>query len=1017
VGTTDGARYDAFYYAHGCGTPYQRDQQWLGFFASVAEHIVADIGPASVLDVGCAMGFLVEALRQRGVDAYGIDISEYAIANVDPAVAAYCRVAPATRPFGRTFDLVTCIEVLEHMSAAEADDAVANMVASTEDVLFSSTPFDYAELTHRNVQPPEYWAAMFARHGFARDVGFDASFVAPWTQRFRRLRAPWPRAVEEYERRLWQLDQERQARRELAISLRDELAGRDTELVRAQAEVERMVQERDAAAERLRKSVHEAQVLTAQVRAWENRWRALESSMAWSLVARLQGVRAALAPPGSRRERWLVSAFWWYQLAQRRGPGAAGRQALRSGTRRARLALGVLVGAPASAYRVAPVETRPPPAPRAATVDVIVCAHDAPDVTRACLESLARHCSPPSNVILVDDGSAPETAAILREFADRTGADLIVNQAAGGYTAAANQGLKASSADYALLLNSDTLVTPGWLDRMVACAESDERIGVVGPLSNTASWQSVPEVFDDGDWATNPLPADLSVDEMGQMVARYSSRLYPELPFLNGFCLLIKRALREAVGAFDEESFGAGYGEENDFALRARAAGWRLAVADDVYVWHAQSKSYSNEQRASLVPAADAALVRKHGQAAVEEGVAACRYDRVLEGLRARARSTPERARLVAGGRAAHAGRRLLFVLPVRSPGGGANRVIAEARAMRAMGVEVTLFNLDRFRDSFEESYPRLDVPVVYGDYDNVPGSLARLAGDFDAMVATLYASVGALQEVQRGPGGNRLAYGYYIQDFEPYFFEPGGDDFHRAWQSYRLMPDLVRFTKTEWNRREIQTLVGVDTVLVGPSLDVDLFLPRPRPGPEPPERPVRVAAMIRPETKYRAPQLTMEVLAAASAQFGPGLEVVLFGVEGSDPAFRAMQRGFPHRLAGVLGPRRMARLLNDVDVFVDFSSHQAMGLTALEAMACGAAVAVPDRGGASSFARHGQNALLVDTTLPEACRSALETLVANGELRRDLQARAVRDAAACYPERPALRILEALFGGRQSQS
>ena len=68
--------YDAFYYAHSCGQPYQRDDVWLNFFASVAERIVSDIRPTTVLDAGCAMGFLVEALRDRGVDAGGVDISE-----------------------------------------------------------------------------------------------------------------------------------------------------------------------------------------------------------------------------------------------------------------------------------------------------------------------------------------------------------------------------------------------------------------------------------------------------------------------------------------------------------------------------------------------------------------------------------------------------------------------------------------------------------------------------------------------------------------------------------------------------------------------------------------------------------------------------------------------------------------------------------------------------------------------------------------------------------------------------
>ena len=80
--------YDAYYFRHGCGRPYQRDPEWLRFFDEVAEWIVRTIGPRTVLDAGCAMGFLVEALRRRGVEAYGVDISEYAIARVVPEIRA-----------------------------------------------------------------------------------------------------------------------------------------------------------------------------------------------------------------------------------------------------------------------------------------------------------------------------------------------------------------------------------------------------------------------------------------------------------------------------------------------------------------------------------------------------------------------------------------------------------------------------------------------------------------------------------------------------------------------------------------------------------------------------------------------------------------------------------------------------------------------------------------------------------------------------------------------------------------
>ena len=102
---------------------------------------------------------------------------------------------------------------------------------------------------------------------------------------------------------------------------------------------------------------------------------------------------------------------------------------------------------------------------------------------------------------------------------------------------------------------------------MIACAESRPRIGLVGPLSNTASWQSIPDIESHGDWATNPLPAGMTVGEMGQLVAGASARLYPQMPLLNGFCLLLRRELIQQIGYFDEENFGAGYGEEDDYTL------------------------------------------------------------------------------------------------------------------------------------------------------------------------------------------------------------------------------------------------------------------------------------------------------------------------------------------------------------------------------------------------------------------------------------------------------------------
>jgi hypothetical protein len=251
--------FDAWYYQTACGSssPYQRNDRWLDIFGKLADRIIAEIGPRSVMDAGCAFGMLVEQLRARGIEAEGIDISEYAIAQAHESVRPYVRVASVTEPFGRRYDLIVCIEVLEHMPRHEAETAFANMCAWSDDILFSSSPYDHKEATHMNVNPPEYWADQFARYGFFRDVDFDASFLTPWAVRFRRRSEPLHRIVRDYERRFWELWYAHQQLRELALEQRDRLA----HAVAAQEEAERLAEERHAytirlESELMRKNAH-----------------------------------------------------------------------------------------------------------------------------------------------------------------------------------------------------------------------------------------------------------------------------------------------------------------------------------------------------------------------------------------------------------------------------------------------------------------------------------------------------------------------------------------------------------------------------------------------------------------------------------------------------------------------------------------------------------------------------------------------------------------------------------------
>lgn len=198
--------YNEDYYKHGCGPiPYIGPKHWIDFFGMVADKLIANYHPTTVLDAGCAVGYLVAALRDRGVDAYGIDISEYAISQVRDDIKSYCVVGSLTDPLPETlpkhYDLVTNIEVLEHLYAEEAPIAVANLCSLSDTIIFSSSPDDYSEPTHVNVQQREYWAKLFAQNGFYDCLSNRPTFLTAHAVCFQRSEN-WLRQIEDYERNI-----------------------------------------------------------------------------------------------------------------------------------------------------------------------------------------------------------------------------------------------------------------------------------------------------------------------------------------------------------------------------------------------------------------------------------------------------------------------------------------------------------------------------------------------------------------------------------------------------------------------------------------------------------------------------------------------------------------------------------------------------------------------------------------------------------------------------------------------
>jgi GT2 family glycosyltransferase len=244
----------------------------------------------------------------------------------------------------------------------------------------------------------------------------------------------------------------------------------------------------------------------------------------------------------------------------------------------------------------------------AGVVDVIVPVYKGYTETRRCIESvLQADCSTPFELVLIDDASPePELAAYCASLQDRPGVSVMHNPENLGFVATVNRGMRLHPDRDVVLLNSDTEVVNDWLDRLRRCVHSAPDIATATPFSNHATICSYP-VF----CADNEMPPDISLAELDSLFARLNTGMLVDLPTAVGFCMYIRRACLDQVGLFDAGRFGRGYGEENDFSLRAAKAGWRNVLCADTFVFHAGGVSFGAE-RAALGSAAAGVLSRLH---------------------------------------------------------------------------------------------------------------------------------------------------------------------------------------------------------------------------------------------------------------------------------------------------------------------------------------------------------------------------------------------------------------------
>jgi len=240
-------------------------------------------------------------------------------------------------------------------------------------------------------------------------------------------------------------------------------------------------------------------------------------------------------------------------------------------------------------------------------VSVIVPIYNAAEDLKVCIERLVKYTSDGTDIILIDDASPdPEIQSILNQAQQYENIRIFKNDQNLGFTRTINRGIELAGENDVVFLNSDARVTPKWLEGLKAALATDPKIATVTPMSDRAGAFSAPNIGNE-----NPLPEGVTEEEYAIAFRRRSVGVYPKVPTGNGFCLYVRRKCIKEIGSLDAEAFPRGYGEENDFCMRALRNGWSHIIDDRTYVFHDRSKSFG-DSKTELMKAGRAVVDKRY---------------------------------------------------------------------------------------------------------------------------------------------------------------------------------------------------------------------------------------------------------------------------------------------------------------------------------------------------------------------------------------------------------------------
>ena len=579
-------------------------------------------------------------------------------------------------------------------------------------------------------------------------------------------------------------------------------------------------------------------------------------------------------------------------------------------------------------------------------IDIIIPIYNAFSQVSRCIESVLRETTADFRLILIDDGSEPALVEYLQEIAESAPNIILVeNQENLGFVKTVNKGLEYELDSYRekfkIILNSDTIVTPRWLEKFTSCFDSAEDIGLACPVSNNAENLSI------------SMPSGFNYLSLAQKVDDIPTTEYPDITTAVGFCMGIRADLLRDLGVFDE-IFSPGYGEESDYHFRTLCRGFRSVLIPNCFVYHEGDASFSARKQEIISrnrPIFDDRWkqIYLNELSFSDKQMPMSAYENIVE-LRNK--------------------HDLVVFLPTAKLFGGIIVAFEIINRLVQRGIDATAIILDK--------NPATGIELLFEPYYILEEELPQKLPESKIYAATFHRTVAQTLLAKSKFPNSRLW--YLVQGYEGWF--PGS-----SLEEVALSYDSIetKICVSEWLNTLVKKQTKRDNIVIANGVDRYLFSPSDQAtseGTTQKKERLSLFTMTR-DDPQNGWKLSLEVFKRIQ-QLDLPVDIIVMGDKAEDDKITPyVTEAYTH-----LSRKEVAKKLRQCDIFLDTSLVQGFGLMGLEAMACGVATILSKSGGVNDYS-HGDANILVElcdveeivASIQELCndRAKLYQLKVNG--------------------------------------